>query len=216
MADGESLRSRQRFTEIVSGSEGREIQLLVMRGGERKTIGVTPRKPTNVETSKPMIGVGFEVGDEFTKTIYNPSPFEQVGDSVRMMWATLAKIVSPKSDVGIQHLSGPVGIGGVMFDMLTIEDGWRRLLFFMVLFNVNLAILNMLPLPILDGGHIVLSLGELLRGRPISGRFLESIQYVFFFALLSLFVFITTKDIGDRFSGGESGPATYEWPSSEP
>ena len=120
--------------------------------------------------------------------------------------------------VGIQHLSGPVGIGGVMFDMLTIEDGWRRLLFFMVLFNVNLAILNMLPLPILDGGHIVLSLGELLRGRPISGRFLEAIQYVFFFALLSLFVFITTKDIGDRFSGGESGPApaTYEWPSNEP
>jgi len=216
-ADGESLRSRQRFTEIVNGSEDEPISLVVLRGGGERTITVTPRTPTNVEVGKPMIGVGFEVGDEFTKTIYNPGPWEQIGDSVRMMRVTLAKIVSPRSDVGIQHLSGPVGIGGVMFDMLSIEDGWRRLLFFMVLFNVNLAILNMLPLPILDGGHIVLALGEAIRRRPIKARALEFIQFAFFFALLALFLFITSKDIADRVGGGGgSSPATYEWPSETP
>ncbi|MDG2488706.1 MAG: RIP metalloprotease RseP [Roseibacillus sp.] len=225
-ANGESLRSRQRFTEIVNGSEDEAIGLVVLRGGEERPITITPRTPTNVEVAKPMIGVGFEVGDEFTKTIYNPGPWEQIGDSVRMMRVTLAKIVSPRSDVGIQHLSGPVGIGGVMFDMLSIEDGWRRLLFFMVLFNVNLAILNMLPLPILDGGHIVLATLESLIGRLITVtaelrrflmRILNFVQFAFFFALLALFLFITSKDIADRVGGGGgSGPAAYEWPSETP
>jgi len=213
-ANGEALRSRQRFSEIVSNSENKELQLAVLRNGREKEIVITPRKPTNVEKAKAMIGVGFETGDEFTNTIYNPGPLEQVGDSVRMMWVTLAKIASPKSDVGIQHLSGPVGIGGVMFDLLSIEDGWRRLLFFMVLFNVNLAILNMLPLPILDGGHIVLAIGEVFAGRPIQARLLEVVQFAFFFLLLGLFFFITTKDIGDRIGGGGDGPAKYEWPKS--
>ena len=214
-ANGEALRSRQRFSEIVENAENEALPLLIRRNGEEKEMSITPRKPTNVDPAKAMIGVGFETGDEFTKTIYNPGPLEQVGDSVRMMWVTLAKIVSPKSDVGIQHLSGPVGIGGVMFDMLSIEDGWRRLLWFMVLFNVNLAILNMLPLPILDGGHIVLAIGEILAGRPIQARLLEVVQFAFFFLLLGLFLFITTKDIGDRFgSGGGGGPAKYEWPEN--
>ena len=213
-ANGEALRSRQRFSEIVSNSENKELQLAVLRNGKEKEMVITPRKPTNVEKAKAMIGVGFETGDEFTNTIYNPGPLEQVGDSVRMMWVTLAKIASPESDVGIQHLSGPVGIGGVMFDLLSIEDGWRRLLFFMVLFNVNLAILNMLPLPILDGGHIVLAIGEVFAGRPIQARLLEVVQFAFFFLLLGLFFFITTKDIGDRIGGGGDGPAKYEWPKS--
>ena len=216
-ASGEALRSRQRFSEIVSNSENKELQLAVLRNGKEKEIVITPRKPTNVEEAKAMIGVGFETGDEFTKTIYNPGPLEQVGDSVLMMWVTLAKIVSPSSDVGIQHLSGPVGIGGVMFDMLSMEGGWRRLLWFMVLFNVNLAILNMLPLPILDGGHIVLAIVEILTGQlnDLFARVLEVVQFAFFFLLLGLFLFITTKDIGDRIGGGGGdGPAKYEWPES--
>ncbi len=104
-----------------------------------------------------------------------------------------------------------------MFDMLSMEGGWRRLLWFMVLFNVNLAILNMLPLPILDGGHIVLAIVEILTGQlnDLFARVLEVVQFAFFFLLLGLFLFITTKDIGDRIGGGGGdGPAKYEWPES--
>ena len=142
-----------------------------------------------------MIGVGFETGDEFTKTIYNPGPLEQVGDSVRMMGVTLAKIVSPSSDVGIQHLSGPVGIGGVMFDMLSMEGGWRRLLWFMVLFNVNLAILNMLPLPILDGGHLMFYALEAVRGRPLGERAQEWASIAGLSLVVMLMLFVTWNDL---------------------
>ncbi|MED5417804.1 MAG: RIP metalloprotease RseP, partial [Verrucomicrobiota bacterium] len=68
-ANGEALRSRQRFSEIVSNSENKELQLAVLRNGREKEIVITPRKPTNVEKAKAMIGVGFETGDEFTNTI---------------------------------------------------------------------------------------------------------------------------------------------------
>ena len=165
-----------------------------------------------------MIGVGFGDGGEINTELFYPSPLEQIGESVKIMEKTLVKVASPKSDVGIQHLSGPVGIGGVMYDLLQIEDGWRRLLFFMVLFNVNLAILNMLPLPILDGGHIVLALGEFVTGRPMRGRLLEMVQAAVLISLLALFLFITSKDVADRIGlgGGDPGPATYEWPSEQP
>jgi regulator of sigma E protease len=131
-----------------------------------------------------------------------------------MMYVTLAKITSRNSDIGVQHLAGPVGIGGIMFDMLKTEAGWKRLLWFMVLFNVNLAILNMLPLPVLDGGHIVLSFGEMIAGRPVKARFLEVVQTCFALVLLSFFLFITSKDIGDRLGIGGGGiPKDLEWPS---
>jgi regulator of sigma E protease len=71
----------------------------------------------------------------------------------------------------------------------------------------------MLPLPILDGGHIVLAIGEFLAGRPIKARLLEVVQFAFFFLLIGLFLFITTKDIGDSFGGGPKGPEKLEWPT---
>ena len=211
--DGEEIRSWRRVLEIVEGSAGKALTFKLKRGDEIVEAEVTPLVPKNATDEKGKIGIAFGDGGEFTTDIYHPGPLEQVGDSVRMMWVTLSKIVSPKSDVSIQHLSGPVGIGGVMFDMLGIEDGWRRLLWFMVLFNVNLAILNMLPFPILDGGHIVLAIGEVLAGKPVRAPLLDFVQYAFFFLLIGLFLFITTKDIGDRLGiGGGRAPTEPAWP----
>jgi regulator of sigma E protease len=79
---------------------------------------------------------------------------------------------------------------------------------------VNLAILNMLPLPVLDGGHIVLAIGEMIAGRPVKARLLEVVQTCFALLLLGFFLFITSKDIGDRLGigGAERPPKELEWP----
>ena len=89
-----------------------------------------------------------------------PSPLRQVSDSLHMMWVTITSVIAPDSNIGVDHLSGPVGIAKMQYQLLQTEDGWRRILAFMVLFNVNLAVLNMLPFPVLDGGHITLARGE--------------------------------------------------------
>jgi regulator of sigma E protease len=82
---------------------------------------------------------------------------------------------------------------------------------FFVLFDVNLAVLNMLPLPVLDGGHIVMAVLESVRGKPLPGRFLEMIQGGFALLLMGFMLYITTKDLGDIFSGGADAPK-LEWP----
>jgi regulator of sigma E protease len=70
-------------------------------------------------------------------------------------------------------------------------------LWFSVILNVNLALLNMLPLPVLDGGHITLSLIEWVRRRPISAKILNSIQYGFMVLLISFMAYIMFFDTGD-------------------
>ena len=77
------------------------------------------------------------------------------------------------------------------------EDGWRRVLWFSVILNVNLALLNLLPLPVLDGGHITLSLIEAVRRRPVSGKILEKIQSGFAALLIAFMLYIAFFDTGD-------------------
>ena len=77
------------------------------------------------------------------------------------------------------------------------EDGWRRVLWFSVILNVNLALVNMLPLPVLDGGHITLSLIEAVRRRPVSAKILDTIQSGFAVLLIAFMLYIAFFDTGD-------------------
>jgi regulator of sigma E protease len=80
-------------------------------------------------------------------------------------------------------------------------------LWFGVVVNVNLAIMNLLPLPILDGGHITLAVLEKIRRRPINTRFLEYLQTAFALLLLSFMAYVTVLDVGDRAKPAKSGDA---------
>ena len=120
-----------------------------------------------------------------------------------MMWTTITSVIAPDSSIGVGHLSGPVGIATLQYQLLQMEDGWRRILAFMVLFNVNLAVLNMMPFPVLDGGHIVLAILEKIFGRPVKAKPLEILQTACALALISLMLFVTSKDIGDKFGHGD-------------
>ena len=86
-----------------------------------------------------------------------------------------------------------------------MENPFNRLLAFFVLFNVNLAVLNMLPFPVLDGGHILMALMEAITRRPAKARVMEYVQTAFALALISLMLYVTSKDLfGDM--GGGDGP----------
>ena len=76
----------------------------------------------------------------------------------------------------LQHLSGPVGIVRIYYLLFESDHGWQLALWFSVILNVNLAILNMLPIPVLDGGHIVLAMIEAVRRKPVNIRVLEMVQ----------------------------------------
>ena len=81
--------------------------------------------------------------------------------------------------------------------------------------NVNLALLNMLPIPVLDGGHILLAVIEAIRHKPANLRVLEVVQTACFIVIASYMLFVTFFDVGDLASSGEGRPK-LEFPSPSP
>lgn len=118
-----------------------------------------------------------------------------------MMYNTITKVFSSKSDIGAGHLSGPVGIINTKFNLLLdYPEGWRMVLWFSVVLNVNLAIMNMLPFPVLDGGHITMAMMEIIRRKPLNFRVMEMLQAACVLLLFSFIIFVTLKDGGSLFA----------------
>ena len=177
---------------------------LTVRGkdGTERAVELTPAIPPNwqgKEGAFPLSGIVWAA--RLKTSMEHPTPQAQVNESFALMWKTLKKIAAPKSNIGMEHLSGPVGIGTYLYDMLTAPSGILLALWFAVVLNVNLAVLNILPLPIVDGGHVVLGTLEMVLKRPVQGRILTAIQYAFFFVLIGFFLFVTFKDVGSAVGG---------------
>ena len=181
---------------------GEAVEITYRRGDEEKTVTMTPRVP-EVDGTRPIIGLSWDA--DGVRTLVRESPVTQVVNSFKAITKTLGAVFSPKSDVSAGHLSGPVGIMGLYYDLFQHNEGWRLALWFSVLLNVNLAILNLLPFPVLDGGHIVMAIVESIRKRPLPTRYLEVVQMTFVFLLLGFMAFVTLKDVGDRIPQGDGG-----------
>ena len=182
--------------------------------GSITTATLTPAIPTNwqgLADARPIMGFTWGGMENMLKTEY-PGVQEQINQSFRWMGETLSKVAAPGSSVGMEHLSGPVGIGNYLYQMLENTDGWKLIFWFAVVLNVNLAVLNILPLPIVDGGHVVLGTLEIIFRRPVGGKILEWIQTGFIFLLLFFFVFVTFKDVGDMVGNTEEAAAELPAP----
>ncbi len=200
--NGQSFIKSDEAVGFIKAQGANPMEIIIKRGTQNMTFSVSAVKPIKPADADLMLGVSLASVPFHDVRIVHPGPLTQVTDSLRMMWTTLVGLATPSSNIGVDHLSGPVGIGEVMFRFLQMEDGWQRILGFLVLFNVNLAVLNMLPFPVLDGGHITLAILEKLAGRPVKAKALEVLQTTFALLLISLMLFVTSKDIGDRFGRG--------------
>jgi len=144
---------------------------------------------------QPRIGIQWDTSGQMS--IAHPSPIELIHNSVTSTLNTLGAVASPKSDVKLQHLSGPIGIGRIYYLFFVSERGWQLALWLSVVLNVNLAILNMLPIPVLDGGHILFGLIESIRRKPLNIRVLEYVQGACTVLIIGLIVYITFFDVQD-------------------
>jgi regulator of sigma E protease len=203
--DGHKLYSPPQFSQYLKEQQWKPVVLEVQNpAGQTREVTLTPERPINPKGMDPMVGLLWDRDSGIDVRIVHPGAWSQVVESLRMMWVTITSVVARDSSIGIDHLSGPVGIAKHQYAILQTEDAWRRLLAFMVLFNVNLAVLNMLPLPVLDGGHITLAILEKIARRPVKARVLEVVQTVFALLLISLMLYVTSKDIGDGFGRGSA------------
>lgn len=193
--NGQEIYSPVALSEHTKAHPAEPMTLRVQRGNNTFDVTLTPVPMATEEQkeTRPRIGIRWD-----TKlTITHPSPIELIHNSVSSTLNTLGAVISPKSDVKLQHLSGPVGIGRIYFLFFQSEHGWQLVLWLSVVLNVNLAILNMLPIPVLDGGHILFGLIESARRKPLNVRVLEYVQGVCTLLIIGVIVYITFFDIQD-------------------
>ena len=178
------------------------------KDGTVRQVTVQGRLPENWHNSQdgsllkgaqPILGVVWDLSAVGRDVTVHPTPWAQIRQSLKWMGDTLAKVVAPGSNVGVEHLSGPVGIANQFYRMFSLDEGWKLALWFSVVLNVNLAILNILPLPVVDGGHVVMNTIELIFRRPLNVKVLEFVQFGFVFLLMGFFLFVTFKDVGEFF-----------------
>ena len=151
-----------------------------MKGGKtvkEKTYQLSPIEKEIVLGNSTLVRklIGFRPEARIVTTY--PNPFSLIMRRVKDMYLTLSGLVSPDSDVKLRNMSGPVGI--VNHLSIFAKIGFKKLLWFVVFINVNLAILNLLPIPVLDGGHMMFATIEKVRGKPLPLAFLERAQMLF-------------------------------------
>jgi regulator of sigma E protease len=191
--NGEKLFHFAGLAEYIEEHEGEPVTLSVLRAGKPFEVTVTPERPISPPDDKPRVGIVWNGRGETTLTY--PGAVEQVRASVMAMVDTFGALFAKKSDVSPQHLGGAVKIMDIYGRLFASEDGWRLALWFSVLMNVNLAILNLLPIPVLDGGHIVLATIEGIRRKPISVRIISAIQTACAVLLIGFMLYIAFFDV---------------------
>lgn len=180
--DGMKTEDLYAVVKIVQASPEKNLNIQVSRHNELVDLQVMPQ---GVKDSygqvKGMLGVEFQPGkikipDEYLMQIqYNP--LQAVGQAIdktvqlsEMILGSIVKMV--RGLIGLDNLSGPITIAKVAGQ--SAEMGWQTFISFMALMSVSLGILNLLPIPMLDGGHLVYYIIELIRGKPVS----EHIQVI--------------------------------------
>ena len=193
--DGEKVLGTRHLVELVSGRAGRPTRLLVLREGRPLELTVLPKMEKNSKAAR--IGIPLETKRDERLVTVHPTPWFQITKSFLLMADTFNALFHPRTTgVGVRDLSGPVGILEMLYRIIRLD--LRLALAFTVLLNINLAVINLLPIPVLDGGHIVFSCIELIRRRPFHPRILEVTNTVFVALLITFMVYVTFNDLARR------------------
>lgn len=189
--NGEKLLGTGHLIERIRALGGKSTRLLLLREGKRMEIDVIPA--VEKDSTVARIGVRLDAKTDGRRITAHPSPWKQITKSLLLMADTLNALLHPRqTGVGVGDLSGPLGIGWILW-MKTLQD-IRETLYFIVILNINLAIINLLPIPLLDGGHICFTLIEAIRRKPFNQKFIEATQTLFAALLITLMLYITFKD----------------------
>lgn len=202
--DEVSVSSWDEMTQIIADGGDRSLSFAIRRGEEILVKTITPESVTSKnifgeDVERRMIGIG--IGDEtFTRELSFVEAFflsiERTYFISKLTVLTVVKVV--QGDISAKTIGGPIMIAEMAGQ--TAKAGIGSLVFFVALISINLAILNLLPIPVLDGGHLMFFFIELIIRRPVSVRIREIAQQAGMFVLLLLMIYVFYNDITRIFS----------------
>jgi regulator of sigma E protease len=190
--DGARVRTASDIPRAISSSGGRPVSLLVERGGSRVSLG--PRRPMRTDG---VYRLGFLLkGQGLDAWSATKESFRTTAFVSRDIVTSLGNLVHGQ---GRKDISSPVGI--VQGSSAAAQQGVENYLWVLGLISLSLALLNLLPLLPLDGGHIAFSLLEAIRGRAVAREVYERVSAIGIALVLMLFFIGLTNDVG-RLGGG--------------
>ncbi len=198
----EKIDDWRKFVTIVRGSPGRVLKLEINRNGEYLTLSLIPQTVTGPDGKEiGRIGAGVKVPEglyEKMRVTYRLGPIEALttafGKTLEFSWLTLkmmGKMVI--GEASVKNLSGPISIA--QFAGQSAALGMNYFLKFLAIVSISLGVLNLLPIPMLDGGHLLFYFLEGIRGRPLSDEAIAMAQQIGMTILLALMALAFFLDI---------------------
>jgi regulator of sigma E protease len=198
--DGKNVSRWDDMSVIISESQGKTLTLTVTRDGQNQELKVTPTKVQDKDIFGEEIDL-YRIGimRSSQTVIERQNPLEACWSSLKQTWffvkVTLISfvklvegVISPSKSLG-----GPIFIAQLAG--AAVKKGLLDFVYFMAVLSVNLAILNLLPIPVLDGGHLMFYGIEMIIGRPVSLKWREMAQQIGFVLLILLMIFVFMLDI---------------------
>lgn len=199
--DGRPIATWNGFVEQVQGAAGKPLALAIVRAGQPQQVTLTPRQET--DNGKPVWRIG--IGPKYVEPPFDallrygplaavPAALRETGNLTRKTLEMIGRMFSGKAS--LQNISGPITIASVAND--SAQRGVAWFFYFLALISLSLCIMNLLPIPILDGGHLVYYLIESIKGSPLSEKALIAGQYAGLVLLAALMGLAFYNDIVHR------------------
>ncbi|MEO5926809.1 MAG: RIP metalloprotease RseP [Bryobacteraceae bacterium] len=199
--NGQRVRASEKLIEIVEKSAGEPIQVVFSRGGQNQEVTIRPQPTTENGVKHWRIGAELQSPVKLVKLPFQEAFAESWHENqqnammiYRFLQSIVAQRMSPKS------IDGPIGIA--VQSGRAAKQGVTTFLSLMAAVSLNLAVVNLLPIPLLDGGGILMLFIEMLMQRDLSMRVKEGIVKVGFAFLMMVIVFVIYNDISKILPGG--------------
>jgi regulator of sigma E protease len=189
--DDQPVSTWKEFTSVVRENPGEELSMKVLRDGDTITLTVVPNSIPGPEGEKDIGQIGVYQANE--KSFLGSFKYGavQTYETTSMILTNLAMLVT--GQLGIDMLSGPVGIYDATDQV--VQTGFINFLLWTAILSINLGVVNLVPLPALDGGRLLFVGIELLRGKPIEPEKEGIFHFVGFALLMLLMIIVTWNDI---------------------
>lgn len=199
--NGVNVQNSTEFTEYLTQAGGETVEIGVERGGQNVTLSVTPEYVETESYYTGLVSFGSVVKATPAETVVNA--FKEVGYWIEVVVKSVGMMFT--GQVGINDLSGPVGTVSVMSSVVeeSKSGGFvsvlMSLFYLAIMISANLGVMNLLPLPALDGGRLVFFVLEVLRGKPVKKEHEGMVHFVGMVLLMILMVYVLFKDIRGLF-----------------
>ena len=174
--EGAPIDDYLKFVDLIRSRPGQPTHLTVLRDGKRLEFELVPRPIVEDGRAVGKIGLGAALGEgggfpASMQTVERHGPIAAIAPAVRETWQKSALTVRflwrmVTGDVSTKNISGPINIA--QYAGLTATEGFTYYLGFLALVSISLAVLNLLPVPVLDGGQVAFQLVEIVKGAPLS------------------------------------------------